>query len=279
MASPPTLPASRRRRTPRPPKQWRYPLGDERDYLRALRTQAEAAVLAVERHVLPALPAVLREDDLRNTPEGDDGWFESLRRAFMEALGAATVADDKAQGLAAMVAQRVDKYNKEQFHRLLRRAYGVDVFKAEPGLAKILRPWEAENIGLIKSIPEQYLNTLHGRVVAAVRKGTSLRDMTRQIRDSYDLPRNRAELIARDQIGKLNGDLSRYRQTNIGVEEYDWRGVLDEREREEHVEREGQRFRWDTPPPDGHPGQPIRCRCWGSPVLPALNDLDALIVH
>ncbi|WP_313377995.1 phage head morphogenesis protein [Achromobacter insolitus] len=279
MASSPTPPASRPRRTPRPPKQWRYPLGEERDYLRALRTQAEAAVLAVERHVLPALPSVLREDDLRNTPEGDDGWFESLRRAFMEALGAATVADGKAQSLAAMVAQRVDKYNKEQFHRLLRRAYGVDVFKAEPGLAKILRPWEAENIGLIKSIPEQYLNTLHGRVVAAVRKGTSLRDMTRQIRDSYDLPRNRAELIARDQIGKLNGDLSRYRQTNIGVEEYDWRGVMDEREREEHVAREGQRFRWDSPPPDGHPGQPIRCRCWGSPVLPALDDLDALIVH
>ncbi len=279
MASPPTAAASRRSRTPRPPKQWRYPLGDERDYLRALRTHAEAAILAVERYVLPALPRVLRQDDLRNTPEGDEGWFESLRRAFMDALGAAAVADGKAQGLAAMVAQRVDKYNKEQFHRLLRRAYGVDVFKAEPGLAKILRPWEAENIGLIKSIPEQYLDTLHGRVVAAVRKGTSLRELTSQIRDTYDLPRNRAELIARDQIGKLNGDLTRYRQTNIGVEEYDWHGVMDEREREEHVAREGKRFRWDTPPHDGHPGHAIRCRCWGSPVLPALDDLDALIVH
>lgn len=279
MASPPTPAASRRSRTPRPPKQWRYPLGDERDYLRALRTLAEAAVLAVERYVLPVLPVVLRQDDLRNTPEGDEGWFESLRRAFMEALGAAEVADGNAQGLAAMVAQRVEKYNKEQFHRLLRRAYGVDVFKAEPGLAGVLRPWEAENIGLIKSIPEQYLNTLHGRVVAAVRQGTSLRDMTTQIRETYGLPRNRAELIARDQIGKLNGDLTRYRQTNIGVEEYDWHGVLDERERDEHVAREGQRFRWDSPPPGGHPGQPIRCRCWGSPVLPALDDLDALIVH
>lgn len=279
MASPPTAAASQRSRTPRPPKQWRYPLGDEQDYLRALRTQAEAAILSVERHVIPVLDLVLRQDDLRNTPEGDEGWFESLRRAFMDALGAAAVADGKARGLAALVAQRVEKYNKEQFHRLLRRAYGVDVFKAEPGLARVLRPWEAENIGLIKSIPEQYLDTLHGRVVAAVRKGTSLREMTRQIRDTYHLPRNRAELIARDQIGKLNGDLTRYRQTNIGVEEYDWHGVMDEREREEHVAREGKRFRWDTPPPDGHPGHAIRCRCWGSPVLPALDDLDALIVH
>lgn len=279
MASPPTPAASRPRRTPRPPKQWRYPQGDERDYLRALRTQAEAAILAVERHVIPALDLVLRQDDLRNTPEGDEGWFESLRRAFMEALGAATVADGQAEGLAGLVAQRVEKYNRDQFHRLLRRAYGVDVFKSEPGLARILRPWEAENIGLIKSIPEQYLDTLHGRVVAAVRNGTSLRDMTKQIRETYDLPRKRAELIARDQIGKLNGDLTEYRQTNIGVKKYLWRGVLDERERDEHVEREGQEFEWDKPPPDGHPGKPVRCRCWAEPKLPLFADLDALIVH
>ncbi|SSW67294.1 hypothetical protein AVE30378_02549 [Achromobacter veterisilvae] len=279
MASSPTPTASRRSRTPRPPKQWRYPLGDEQDYLRALRTQAEAAILAVERYVLPELPRVLRQDDLRNTPEGPESWFESLRRAFMEALGAAMVDDGKAQGLAAMIAQRVEKYNKEQYHRLLRRAYGVDVFKAEPRLAGILRPWEAENIGLIKSIPEQYLDTLHGRVVAAVRRGTSLRDLTRQIRETYDLPRSRVELIARDQIGKLNGDLTEYRQTNIGVKKYRWRGVMDERERDEHVEREGQEFEWDKPPPDGHPGKPIRCRCWAEAVLPALDDLDALIIH
>lgn len=279
MASSPTPAASRRRRTPPPPKQWRYPLGDELDYLRALRTYAEAAILAVERHVLPELPRVLRQDDLRNTPESDEGWFESLRRAFMDALGAATVTDRAAQGLVALVAQRVEKYNKEQYHRLLRRAYGVDVFKAEPALARILRPWEAENIGLIKSIPEQYLDTLHGRVVAAVRKGTSLRDMTAQIRQTYDLPRQRAELIARDQIGKLNGDLTEYRQTNIGVKKYRWRGVLDERERDEHVAREGQEFEWDNPPADGHPGKPIRCRCWAEAILPALDDLDGLIVH
>jgi len=279
MASPRIPQASRPRSTPRKPKVWRYPLGDERDYQSALRKVAVACSLAVERHVLPSLPAILRQDDLRNTPEGDDGWFEALRRAFMEALAAATVSDGQASELAAMVAQRVEQYNREQFHRLLRHAYGVDVFKAEPRLASILRPWEAENIGLIKSIPEKYLDTLHGRVVAAVRAGTSLRDMTRQIRESYDLPRNRAELIARDQIGKLNGDLTEYRQRNIGVTSYFWRGVLDERERDEHVAREGQEFQWDDPPADGHPGKPIRCRCWAEPRLPLLDDLDALIVH
>lgn len=279
MASSPTPAANRPRRTPRPPKQWRYPLGDEQDYQSALRKIATACSLAVEKYVIPALPDVVRQDDLRNTPAGDDGWFESLRRAFMEALGAVGVHDGHASELASLVSQRVEAYNREQYHRMLRRAYGVDVFKAEPKLAVLLRPWEAENIGLIKSIPEKYLDTLHGRVVASVRAGTSLRDMTRQIRETYDLPRKRAELIARDQIGKLNGDLTEYRQRNIGVKSYLWRGVLDERERDEHVTREGQEFEWDKPPADGHPGKPVRCRCWAEPKLPLFEDLDALIVH
>ncbi|WP_454691139.1 phage minor head protein [Achromobacter aloeverae] len=280
MASRLTLPAmaaAKPRSTPRKPRRWRYPAGQEADYQRRLASIAQAAIGAVEKHVLPAL-AGLRQDDIQNTPESE-GWFESLRRAFVSALAEAAVNNTQANELVALVASRVERYNAQQYHGLLRQAYGVDITKAEPKLPQLMRMWEAENVGLIKSIPQQYLDTLHGRVVAAVRKGTSLRDMTRQVRDTYNLPRNRAELIARDQIGKLNGDLTEYRQTNIGVKSYLWRGVMDVREREEHVEREGEEFQWDTPPPDGHPGQPIRCRCWAEPKLPLLDDLDALIVH
>src|SRR3546814_12818782 len=64
------------------------------------------------------------------------------------------------------------------------------------------------------------LDSLHGKVVAAVQKGTSLHDLTAQVRQTYKMPRHRAELIARDQVGKLNGQLTEYRQQNIGVEDY-----------------------------------------------------------
>lgn len=229
-------------------------------------------------HVLPALGPAQRGDDLNSIPE-TEGWYETLRQAFLAALGAASVDDEAVSGLVALVARRVERFNAEQFHRTIRQAYGVDVFKAEPELRQLAAVWEAENIKLIRSIPAQYLDSLHGKVVAAVQKGTSLRDLTAQVRQTYKVPRNRAELIARDQVGKLNGQLTAYRQQNIGVAEYRWRGVLDERERDEHVAREGHVFRWDKPPEDGHPGQPIRCRCWAEAVLPLFDDLDAAIVH
>ena len=44
-----------------------------------------------------------------------------------------------------------------------------------------------------------------------------------------------------------------------------------------HWEREGQEFRWDQPPEDGHPGQPIECRCSAEPIID-LEELDATYV-
>ncbi len=50
---------------------------------------------------------------------------------------------------------------------------------------------------------------------------------------------------------------------------YKWRTQKDNRVRKEHMEREGKVFNWDTPPFDGHPGEPYNCRCWAEMhVLP-----------
>ena len=47
-----------------------------------------------------------------------------------------------------------------------------------------------------------------------------------------------------------------------------WRTVGDSRVRTAHRAREGQIFAWDKPPSDGHPGQPINCRCYAEPIIP-----------
>lgn len=238
---------------------------------------ADRTIAAVERFIIPAL-AVIRGDD-RDRPPEDDRWYTAMETAFAEAIAAAAVSDEAVRSTIDLFAGRVNAFNSNQFHALLRGAYGVDIVTAEPAIDALMRVWEAENLRLIKSIPTQYLENLQGRIVAAVARGETLRSLTAFVRETYRLPTERAELIARDQIGKLNGRLTGYRQTNIGVSEYRWRGTLDARERDAHVAREGKVISWDSPPEDGHPGEPIRCRCWAEPVLPDLDDLDALIVH
>lgn len=175
------------------------------------------------------------------------------------------------------VAPQINRYNEMQFHRVLQSVYGREVFKHETWLAETLNAWIDENTRLIKSIPEQYLGHVQALIAAASANGTSANVLAMQIRDSFKLPQSRAALIAVDQIGKLNGQLMRQRQQNIGIKQYRWRGRLDDRERDEHVRREGKVFSWDDPPSDGHPGQAIRCRCWAEMIYPAMEDLDAIL--
>lgn len=257
------------RTRPRKARKWLRPRAVEREYERELLRYVEEVFSAVRRDVLPALD-LLRLDAVEDLPESA-GWFETLRRSFLAAARA--IAGIPMSERVAEFGRQAARFNKRQFHAVVRSAYGVDVFVNEPWLDGVLRQWESTNIGLIKSIPSQALDKLHGKIVAAVRRGGTVRDLTDAIRDEYGVTRSRAKLIANDQIGKLNGQLTQERQTRLGVKSYKWRGSLDERERDEHVAREGVVFTWDKPPPDGHPGEPIRCRCSAEPILPLLEDL------
>lgn len=145
------------------------------------------------------------------------------------------------------------------------KVLGVDAYRAEKWLTDMQTNWVAENVRLIKSIPADILDDMEGIIRRGVLNGAASSVIKSQIIDRYSISENRAKLIAIDQIGKANAALTQQRQKDAGIDGYLWRGVLDQRERKLHVEREGKRFEWSSPPPDGHPGQPIRCRCYAEP--------------
>jgi len=80
--------------------------------------------------------------------------------------------------------------------------------------------------------------------------------------------KNRAKLIAQDQVGSLNGQLTKFRQTGIGIKQFRWITIGDDRVRAEHAALNGKIFDWDNPPSIGFPQQPIRCRCRAEAVFP-----------
>ena len=269
-------PSTPARRKPRKPPKWLYPLQVQREYQKWLDQYVDRIIASVKANLDGILD--IRFDDVRDIPPSD-GWYEALRRALLEIVAGTALLEPELEELVKGLFDQANRFNRSQFHQMLRRSYGVDIFTAEPKLAELMAIWEAENIRLIRSIPTEYVNQLQGRIVAAVQEGKSGVQLRTIIEETFDLPRNRAHLIARDQIEKLNGQLTQARQESIGVTQYRWRGVLDQRERKEHYEREGQVFQWDEPPDDGHPGQPINCRCWPEAVLSNLDDLKALFVH
>lgn len=180
---------------------------------------------------------------------------------------------EQIERLARDQAIRLSETNRQQLTRILSNALGVPIFFRDGWTAPEINAWTKTNAGLITSLKDQHINDVRSLVTGSIRSGRTVQDVTREIQEKYarelaDKPRNRAELIARDQVGKFYGNSNQLRQRELGVERYVWRGVLDQRERDSHRAKEGKIFRWDQPPSDtGHPGEDYQCRCTAEPYL------------
>ena len=140
--------------------------------------------------------------------------------------------------------------------------------------SRILASWTRENVALIKGVTDEQAQRIQAAILRAERSGARAQDLEQEIRQILRSSEKRARLIASDQVGKFNGQLDRLKQTEAGIDGYVWRTSADERVRPSHVARNRQRFTWSKPPPEGHPGQPVRCRCQPEPDLSGLLGLE-----
>lgn len=189
--------------------------------------------------------------------------FNNLRRSF-------SGIETQAKIVASDFVDNTNIVNRERFYRAMDNALGIKLENLiqNEGLEDILVATTRSNVGLIRSIPEEYFKQIETIVFDGVTRGNAATSMIKQIQKIGKNTTQRARLIARDQTSKLNSALSQQRQQNLGVEEYVWRTAGDDRVRETHRAHNGKIFRWDDPPPDtGHPGQDIQCRCVAQPVI------------
>lgn len=137
----------------------------------------------------------------------------------------------------------------------------------------------AENVSLIRSIPEKYFTEVEGMVYRAVAKGGDRKQLADEIEASFSkrhgITRRRAEFIARDQTRKATSALSAARQQAAGIVEADWvHSGGGHKPRQSHVKAGKERKRFKLSEGcliDGEyimPGQLPNCGCVWKPVLP-----------
>lgn len=248
------------------------------EYYKRLQAIVDVAHAAVGRLVAPIVPLLL-------PPEGftrHDAPGSRLTQALDGAARSIVAATD-ANNLSSMTRQfanRTSEFQKGQLGAQVRAAVGVDLHMLEPNLAPALTDFAVRNVALIKTLPEDYFDDIRLTVEKGIASGAQAKTISKDMQARYGIASRRADLIARDQVGKLYGQLNGLRQQALGVTGYIWRGSLDNRERELHVDREGESFQWDDPPnedeTDGHPGQPINCRCYAEPDFSSILDDDQL---
>ena len=245
-----------------------YPVGISRTYQATVRGYFDELAQLVNDRIIARLPELLRqgqfelgirtdtaEDDLRTEIEGIEVRFGEVVPA--SAIGARAVD----------TATLVSGFNLKQNDKMIKQVLQVDPFRSEPWLRAQMQGFAKQNVTLIKSLEQTVLKDVETIVYRGWRQGLRDEEVSKEIRQKLKVSKSRADLIARDQINKLNGQLSRVRQQELGLLRYRWRTARDERVRATHAAREGRVFSWDSPPADGHPGEPINCRCYAEPIL------------
>lgn len=153
----------------------------------------------------------------------------------------------------------------------------VNPVRDEPWLGPVMDAWRASNVELIRGLGDEARGRINDVVQDAWQRGMSVADLERNLEEAAGIVGRRAELIARDQVGKLNGQLTMARQSALGIESYRWITSMDERVRQSHADLHDTIHRWDDPPAEGHPGSPVQCRCHAEPEIEdAINALEAL---
>lgn len=195
---------------------------------------------------------------------------------------------DAAPALAEYYAKSAERRTAKQLERILREGGFSVRFKMTRAMKDVMDASVAEQVGLIKSIPEQYLKDVEGAVMRSVQVGRDLKGLTDEIGGLVSLTRKpgekdktlaartfrRAATIARDQNNKATAVMARTRHLELGITKAVWlHSHGGKQPRPTHLENDGQPFDieegWLDPAVGKRiwPGELINCRCVSKPIV------------
>lgn len=214
-----------------------------------------------QRQLLMAYDATAAEELQAAIKSLRDRWLKRFEKA----------AEELAQFFAKKVVNRSDADLK----KILKKSGIAIEFQITKPMREAVDAIVHENVSLIKSIPEKYLQQVEGSTMRSVLAGRDLKTLYDDIRSHYNVTDRRAALIARDQNNKATSALQKVRFQEIGIEKAVWRHSHAGRDpRKSHVANDGKEYDvakgWYDPEVKEHirPGYLINCRCFCTPILP-----------
>ena len=149
----------------------------------------------------------------------------------------------------------------------------TDILTGE--LKDILKASIQENVGLIKSIPQQYHKQVEGAMYRSITSAQGGKDLIPFLQRYKNITARRARNIGEDQFRKAYNDINRGRLQKLGFKRFEWRHHLgSQHPRKLHMQLNGLVFRFDKPPiidnttgERGYPGKLVNCRCTMAAVI------------
>ena len=256
----------------------KYPKQAEREFQRVTNAYVRLLNELLKRY-LPEIrdAARLEREGVRHDDTSD--LIAKVKVIFSkmgEELEHLTVGFGLYEKIEAM-AKLTRKLSIKEWKQAVKATLGIDLlddYYTGELYREMMRKWVEDNVGLIKTIPQENLGKMRDIVLNGYMNGETTTSIVKKIQKVYSTGRRHAQLLARDQIAKLNSNITQQQQRDAGVEEYIWSTSGDSRVRESHRKLNGKRFRWDNPPVVDektgrrcHPGEDYECRCVPRPVF------------
>lgn len=272
----------------------RHSVSIETRYIAALTKLVNQMVAQVEREILPVLKANQMEQDAKDgaTFDADDTPKKAANKkaaataaekvATLQAKFAA-MFKNRAHKLADGMMEAVTAESATNLNNTLTDLSGkmtVGMGFMDGPVGEVVKGGIAENIALIKSIPDNYMARVSGHLEAAALAGNNMTGLIGKIQDAAGIEKRRAKNIALDQTRKAYNTINGARMAAAGVKKFEWvHSGGGQRPRHHHITPypaglNGGIFELDKPPiidPDtgerGLPGQAINCKCTMAPVV------------
>ena len=248
-----------------------YPEQAEREFKRITNAYMRILNKALKKH-LPEIKKAA-EEEVGQRHDGVINLYSRLMQIFHDIQ---SEVDDSIErfNLSTKInylAHVLKRLSVNEWKQTIDKTLGIqlmdDYYNGEL-LKELIDEWVKTNVELIRTIPQDSLSKMKDVVLNGYRGGESTSTIVKQIQRIYGTERRHAQLIARDQVAKLNGQITKAQQEDAGVKEYIWSTSGDSRVREGHRALNGKRFRWDDPPivdaktgRRAHPGEDYQCRC------------------
>lgn len=248
-----------------------------REYQRLINEVIAEYEKATNEVLLPVIEYAINQNKLELGRF--DSWVDDIDSALNTVISLTIDRTRYIDAAMLSMASKLGEFNQSQFKKITDATLGVNVALNEPWLDDELKAWSKQNVRLVKSVPDQEHTQISRIALEGVRSGKPVREIQAEIAERHKISKGRAKTIARTETGKLNGELTKRRQQEIGIETYFWRTSRDDAVRVSHQVMNGLLCRWDddTVYSDdggatwnkrssiggyiGRPGEDFNCRC------------------
>lgn len=143
-------------------------------------------------------------------------------------------------------------------------AVGFDIFSTEA--VSMLKT----RVTKVTRVAETVKEAMREKLKPALEQGWTMDETANAIRETYNMSQNRAETIARTELGGVINDSRIAAYMDVGLTEHTWITAKDERVRESHRAVDGESVKIGQPfsngllypnDPQGPPEEVIACRC------------------